>query len=434
MRLGGSVPRRTRLAPAAAGALAALALAGCGANGVAIEPTAGGSEPAEGGVSVGNRCGQVPIQRPPDPDKVIETLPQQVQKEFNGYPGAVRKSPWASFAGKKPPWRIGLVGLAANSAFNVNLYKQIQVLFDEAKKQGLVTGRLEKAINPDQATETPAQQIAGFQSMVRRGVDGVLMLPLAGDAIAPAMTKAGKQGVPTIVMGNTNPSDYAVTVNSPNVAAGTAKTLEILEGKGNVLVVRGVPGVPAEGYGNKQIYEEIRACPGIDVIGEINGNWNNATAKTATLQFLASHPQKIDGVLQNGIMAQGIIQAFEQAGRPVPPVTMVGAQAGELSWFKDHLDEGYSTGGSAYNGKQQADAAWRVLGRILAGKQPKITDIPLHPALVTKDNVADYVPPGATLNTVDDPLGDPQDYASDDYLDLVFDKPGNAEPPKEETP
>ncbi|HEY4277297.1 MAG TPA: substrate-binding domain-containing protein [Conexibacter sp.] len=375
----------------------------------------------------GNACGEVPIQKPADDDNILPTLDREVQDKFNGYPGPVRPSPWARFAGKRPPYKIGLVGLAANSAFNVNLYRQIQVLFDQAKAQGLVTGTLQKAIDADQATETPAQQIAGYQSMVRDGVDGVLMLPLAGDAIAPAITKAGEAGVPTVVMGNTNPSPYAAVVNSPNIAAGTAKTLGILR-QGNVLIVRGIPGVPAETYGYNQIQAAIRACSGVKVIGEINGNWNNATAKTAMLQYLASHPQRIDAVLQNGIMAQGIIQAFEQAGRPVPPVTMVGAQAGELSWFKDHARDGYKTAGSAYNGKQQADAAWRVLLRILDGKGLKVTDIPLNPALVTADNVAQFVPPGATLNTVDDPLGDVQSYAPDDYLDKVFDRPGNVEP------
>jgi ABC-type sugar transport system substrate-binding protein len=376
----------------------------------------------------GNQCGQVPLEKPADPDGILSSLDQEVQDKFNGYPGPVRTSPWETFRGKPQPYKIGLVALAANSAFNVNLYRQIEVLFNEAKEQGIVTGELQKAINPDQATETPAQQIAGYQSMVRDGVDGVLMLPLAGDAIAPAITKAGEQGVPTVVMGNTNPSRYAVVVNSPNIAAGTAKTLDILRGKGNVLVVRGIPGVPAETAGYNQISAAIRACPDVKVIGEINGNWNNATAKTATLQYLASHPQRIDAVLQNGIMAQGIIQAFEQAGREVPPVTMVGAQAGELSWFKDHVRDGYKTAGSAYNGIQQADAAWRVLMRILDGKGLKVTDIPLNPALVTADNVDRYAPPGATLNTVDDPTGTTQEYAPDAYLDKVFVRPGNAEP------
>jgi ABC-type sugar transport system substrate-binding protein len=430
-----------------AGLLAMAVLSACGSSGTSGVAASGSTSAADGAsipdssssgtdttasssgdtVVNGNACGEVPIQKPQDADNILPTLDREVQDKFNGYPGPVRPSPWARFRGKRPPYKIGLVGLAANSAFNVNLYRQIQVLFDQAKAQGLVTGTLQKAIDADQATETPAQQIAGFQSMVRGGVDGVLMLPLAGDAIAPAITKAGEQGVPTVVMGNTNPSPYAAVVNSPNIAAGTAKTLGILR-KGNVLIVRGIPGVPAETYGYNQIKAAISACPGVRVIGEINGNWNNATAKTAMLQYLASHPQRIDAVLQNGIMAQGIIQAFEQAGRPVPPVTMVGAQAGELSWFKDHVRDGYKTAGSAYNGKQQADAAWRVLLRILDGKGLKVTDIPLNPALVTADNVAQFVPPGATLNTVDDPLGDVQDYAPDEYLDKVFNRPGNVEP------
>jgi len=84
---------------------------------------------------------------------------------------------------------------------------------------------------------------------------------------------------------------------------------------------------------------------------------------------------------------------------------LVGAQAGDLSYFKDHLSDGYNTGGSAYNGKQQAWVAMRVLLNTLAGNGPKVTDIPIPVPVVTKENVASFVPPGATLNSLGDPLG-----------------------------
>jgi ribose transport system substrate-binding protein len=172
------------------------------------------------------------------------------------------------------------------------------------------------------------------------------------------------------------------------------------------------------------IVAEVKACTGLKVVGTINGNWNNATAKTATQQFLASHPGQIDGVLQNGIMAQGVIQAFQQVGRKVPPVSMVGGQAGDLSYFADHLKDGYNTGGSSYNGVQQAYSAMRVLLNTLGGKEPKVTDIPIQATVVTKDNVKQFAPPGATLNTLGDPLGDPATFSPQSYLNPFFNKTG----------
>ena len=338
---GGSGQWKRWFALLALVALAALALAACGSSGSSSsgaeatesaessesseegsgESTTASSEELEG------ECGQVPEIPVEDPEGVVAGMPESTQKLYSGYPGPVRKSPWANYKGSKPPWRIGLSNLAVNSAFETNLIEGLEKAFAQAKEEGLVTGELEKAILPDEATETPAQQIAGFQAMVRNGVEGVIMTPLSGEAIAPAITQAGKQGVPTVVLGNTSPSDYAIADNPLNIAGGTAQTIKAMGGKGDIVIVRGLAGAPAETYGYKQIMAEVKACPELHVVGEINGNWNNATAKSAMQQFLASHPQEIDGVLQNGIMAQGIIAGL-RAGRPAGAAGQHGRRPG----------------------------------------------------------------------------------------------------------
>jgi ABC-type sugar transport system substrate-binding protein len=426
-------------------AVAALALAACGSSKPGGSETSAGAEsaeaessesgeagaPAEGEegesettAATTGKCGEKPETPIEDPEGVVASLPKSTQELYSGYPGPIRKSPWATYKGTPGPWKIGLSNLAVNSAFETNLINGLEKAFDQAKEEGLVTGSLEKAILPDEATQTPAQQIAGFQAMVRNGVQGVIMTPLSGEAIAPAITAAGKDGVPTVILGNTSPSNYAIADNPLNIAGGTAATIKAMGGKGDVLIVRGLAGAPAETYGYKQIMAEVKACPELNVIGEVNGNWNNATAKTAVQQFLASHPEEIDGVLQNGIMGQGVIQAFEQVGRPVPPVSMVGGQAGDLAYFGEHVDEGYNTGGSAYNGEQQAYAAMRVLLNTLGGKEPLVTDIPIEAPVVTDKNVKEFVPPGAELNTIGDPLGDIKTFSPQSYLNQFFKEKG----------
>jgi ribose transport system substrate-binding protein len=426
-------------------AIAALALSACGSSKPGGSETSGSAESTETESPEGTEssestegeegesettaattgeCGEKPETPIEDPEGVVASLPKSTQELYSGYPGPIRKSPWANFKGTPGPWKIGLSNLAVNSAFETNLINGLEKAFDQAKEEGLVTGSLEKAILPDESTETPAQQIAGFQAMVRNGVQGVIMTPLSGEAIAPAITAAGKEGVPTVILGNTSPSNYAIADNPLNIAGGTAATIKAMGGKGDVLIVRGLAGAPAETYGYKQIKAEVEACPEMHIIGEVNGNWNNATAKTAVQQFLASHPEEIDGVLQNGIMGQGVIQAFEQVGRPVPPVSMVGGQAGDLAYFAEHLPEGYNTGGSAYNGEQQAYAAMRVLLNTLGGKEPLVTDIPIEATVVTNKNVKEFVPPGAELNTIGDPLGNVKTFSPQSYLNQFFKQKG----------
>src|ERR1700744_5682138 len=425
-------------------AIAALALSACGSSKPRGSETSGSAEStetetpassessestegegeAETAAATTGECGEKPETPIEDPEGVVASLPKSTQALYSGYPGPIRKNPWANFEGTPGPWKIGLSNLAVNSAFETNLINGLEKAFNQAKEEGLVTGSLEKAILPDESTETPAPQIAGFPAVGRNGVQGVIMPPLSGEAIAPAITAAGKEGVPTVILGNTSPSNYAIADNPLNIAGGTAATIKAMGGTGDVLIVRGLAGAPAETYGYKQIKAEVEACPEMHIIGEVNGNWNNATAKTAVQQFLASHPEEIDGVLQNGIMGQGVIQAFEQVGRPVPPVSMVGGQAGDLAYFAEHLPEGYNTGGSAYNGEQQAYAAMRVLLNTLGGKEPLVTDIPIEATVVTNKNVKEFVPPGAELNTIGDPLGNVKTFSPQSYLNQFFKQKG----------
>ncbi len=363
---------------------------------------------------------------PPDPDNVISQLPREAQEHYVGYPAEVAASPWADYEGREGPYTIGLVGLAANSAFTVNLYNEFEKLFNEAKAQGLVEGELLKGINPDQATETPAMQVASFQAMVRQGVDGVMFLPLATDALVAAIDKAAVENeVVSVIHGNTCTAEYSINMVTLNSHDAHAKLIEQLGGKGKVVLVRGIAGVPWETACYEDLMRMVEANPGIEILAEITGNWNNADAKTGMLQFLAGYPGEIDAVFQMGVMGQGVIQAFEQMGREVPPIAFTGAQAGELAWWRDHVADGYTTFGLAYNAKQAASVCFRLLMRTLAGNGLIARDVPMKAVLVTKDNVSTFVAPDATINTVDDPLGEPEEYCTDELLDMWFKIPGN---------
>ena len=86
---------------------------------------------------------------------------------------------------------------------------------------------------------------------------------------------------------------------------------------------------------------------------------------------------KIDAVIQNGIMMAGIVQAFQQTGRPVPPISGGGCQGGDLSWWLKNKAT-YKTVANCFNGFQTGWSEFRLLSRILDGRGLKVARHP-HP-------------------------------------------------------
>ena len=235
-----------------------------------------------------------------------------------------------------------MITFPVGSPWLANVISQLGVEFNKAKAKGLVEGTLQKYIQPSYATATPEQQIAAIQQMVRDGVDGIFLLPLAGPPLAPAIDAAGKAGVPVVILDNViDQAKYAVNVWSQNNSPAAAGVAGLVK-KGNVLIVRGIAGDPVEQAFQDVAVADIKASR-LEIAGTIYGKWTNSSAKAETLKWLASHPDtQIDAVIQNGIMMAGIVQAFQQAGRHVPPISGGGCQGGDLSVAQEqgHLQDG----------------------------------------------------------------------------------------------
>src|SRR5579859_6011673 len=190
--------KRLRLAAGAAAA-AVIAVAGISMA------TVGATAASAGAVAAAaQKCGQDVVYPASVNDKsgVLKSLPAAVQARYGSWPYPVASSPWANFAGIKPPWKIGLIMFAIGSPWQADLVSEFKKEYAQAKAAGLVKGSPDIYIQPSQATETPEQQIAAVQSMVRAGVNGILILPLNGSALGPSVTAAGKAHVPVVVLDN----------------------------------------------------------------------------------------------------------------------------------------------------------------------------------------------------------------------------------------
>jgi ribose transport system substrate-binding protein len=412
----------------------AIAIAACGSSGTttaASSTTATQTAASSGTTSTsatptsGQQCGQdytVPASVN-DPHGLLASVPATVRTRYTTWVYPIGPSPWQHFAGVKPPWKIGLIMFPIGSPWQADLVSEVKREVNQAKAMGLVSS-LVTYIQPSQATATPEQQIAAIEQMVRSGVNGILILPLAGTPLGPAITAAGQAHVPVVVLDNVIPnSSYAINVWSQNNSPAAAGVAGLVK-QGNVLVVRGIAGNTVEQAFQTAAVHDIAACPGLKVVGTVWGKWTNASAKAAVLQFLTSHPgMPINAVVQNGIMMAGIVDAFQSAGKPVPAISDGGCQGADLSWWLAHASS-YKTVGVCFNGYQTAYTELRLLFRVLAGKGPLLNDIAITAPVVTNANLAQYATPNQPLTSTGEPRGPLDAYCSESCLDAYFMHPG----------
>jgi ribose transport system substrate-binding protein len=374
-------------------------------------------------------CGQLDPTTAPDPSGILKTLPAGARAAYTYDPYPVASTPWSTFKGKKPPYKLAYVGepYYGSAGWVSHVATEFTKLAAQYKKEGLVKS-FQEFTPPDPATATPAQQIAAFQQMVREGVQGVFLLPLSAEAMNAQVDAAGKAGIPVIGIDAIFPgSKYALSVWGNNQEPTYPATLKLIHGTGNVLIVRGIPGGVDEQLWYNEALAAVKSCPHAKVAGTVYSQWNDATAKSNILSWVAAHPGvKISAVLQMGGVTQGIMSAFQQLGGTMPALNAAPCSVGQLSYQLAHKSSGYNMVSTCFSGYQTAWSSWGLMMRVLGGKGPKTSYIPVsfQDKLITNTNLKSIATANKPLNDSDEPAGSLSGWASDSYMNMWFKKPG----------
>lgn len=219
-------------------------------------------------------------------------------------------------------------------------------------------------------------------------------------------------------------SKYAQPVLTDNYSSALANAMGIIK-KGNVLVVRGAEGNTLDEIVYDQTKADIEACPEINEVGTVFGDYEDTTAKTAVQQFLASHPGELEGVVDQGGMVAGTVGAIEAVGKEVPPIAMINPSGGALSWWLEKTPE-YEAAAQGLNGAQAAYTFFHVAMRILDGKGPKVNVMAVPAPSATNENLAEMAPKGKPITYDGGPLGSKESWCSGKCLDQYFEEPGEA--------
>ena len=370
-------------------------------------------------------CGSLQLPAVKDVDGVVKTLPASTQASYEGLSLPVTKSNWENFKPKgPPPYKVAVVWGPATPGFN-NIVGAAVV--KRLKASPLVESVTYQTMGPEVNVPTA---LANVKNAIAKEVDIIVLEPMLSVPFIDAADKAGKAGIPVVAVQAAIDTPNVVNVGPNLVQSGAkanAQLFRVIGEKGNVLRVQGIPGVPANADALTAEKLALKNCPNIKVTGEAFGAFATATAKSEVLKYLGTHPAKIDGVTQSGTMANGIMAAFEQNGRPMPVVNDIGPTSGSLAYWANNRGK-YFGSGDAMGSQALGTGAANVALRILEGQGPRLTFITQSLPTLTEENLDDWATDkSATFTSVSQPEGPPNTFLNDDYLNPMF---VNGAPPK----
>ncbi|MBC7871791.1 MAG: substrate-binding domain-containing protein, partial [Chitinophagaceae bacterium] len=157
-----------------------------------------------------------------------------------------------------------------------------------------------------ESADTDAQgQIQQIQNLVNRGVDAIIINPGDQAALNLALEEATAEGIVVIAVDQEIAAQgvYNVAIDQKEWAKTSIRWLaEQLGGEGDIVLIEGFVGHPANEARMAGVEEVLAEFPGITVVGRETGSWDQATGQQVMSDFLASIPN-IDGVWTQDGMA-----------------------------------------------------------------------------------------------------------------------------------
>lgn len=170
------------------------------------------------------------------------------------------------------------------------------------------------------------KMINNMEDLIAQKCDAIIVTPTSESALNPVLRKAREAGI-IVVLNATradDPEAYDALVYYDNYFIAKERMewmARKLNYKGKIIDVLGIAGYAATEdsiRGHREVADKYKD---IEIIGTIDGMWSYAKTKNEMANALIAYPE-IDGVLNvNGAGAVGAIEAFEDAGRPLVPIT-----------------------------------------------------------------------------------------------------------------
>jgi ribose transport system substrate-binding protein len=167
-----------------------------------------------------------------------------------------------------------------------------------------------------------AQQSSQLEDLVTQQVDGIIVSPMDGSAVLPALQKAMDAGIPVFLVDQPiaagNEALYETLIATDNVKAGRDLATYLVTTMNDpalkVAIIEGAPGSVA-GDDRLKGFNEGLASGSITPVASATGMWDNATALAAMETILQANPDLQAVLSASDVMVDGIRQALAGAGK-----------------------------------------------------------------------------------------------------------------------
>lgn len=360
----------------------------------------------------------------------VDELPASVQQQLYDKAHMDPMQPLGSSAYRdwKPkhpaPWTIGYASSYSGNTWRADVMARLQnVLIPKWKKLGLI-----KDVIITQSNLNDSVQIQQMHQLVDKGVDAIIVCCSNPTALAPTVKYAHDHGVAVISSTGYLDSPYAINSSANFVVGGEMLgewMANELHGKGNVLMVEGIPGASASDSQNLGILTALKTHGDIKVAGSVAGMWTDQVAQAGIQKWLATNPGQLDGVIIQSASELGAVRALKQSGRAMPPIT-IGGELGALCYWRKN-PKFISAAIQAWPPGDDFELAWNIMMRTLEGQGPKVQSILTKPLVINFEQLSKVI--GEDCNEESAGWYDPgiEAWAGKEYVDGFFLRPAYPE-------
>jgi len=205
---------------------------------------------------------------------------------------------------------IGISNPFISSEYRTQMIEELIQVNQEYMDQGITTELVIESADTD-----VAGQIQQLQNLMAKNVDAILVNPGDVSGLNATLQEAIDKGILVISVDQELdvPGVYNVGIDQKEWAKTSAKWLaEKLGGKGEIVLIEGFPGHPANVARMDGVAEVLAEYPDIKVLAQDTGKWDEATGQQVMSNFLAAYPNLTGYWTQDG-MAIGALQAVMAA-------------------------------------------------------------------------------------------------------------------------
>jgi ribose transport system substrate-binding protein len=277
-----------------------------------------------------------------------------------------------------------------------------------------------------QSNLNDSTQIQQMRQLVDQGVDAIIVCCSNPTALNQTVQYANDKGVPVFSFTGylTAPQSINSSVNYQVAGFEIGKRMaDELGGKGNVLVVEGIPGTSASDSQDRGVKAGLATSPDINVVGSIAGMWTDQVAQGEVQKWLATHPGKLDGIVVQSAAEMGVLRAIKQSGREGVKVA-IGGELGALCTWRKNPDL-IETAVQAWPPGDDIALIWDIMMRTLQGQGPKVQSVLVDPVVVTYEDVVEMLPEDCDENAQNWLNVGKDKWGSEEYLNQFFVNPAD---------